>query len=188
MRLLAIGCLDIVLTLPVQAIGVFLDSKSSDPFIFYPGWNVVHAHWTPLQATRDEWRSSGWGTFTLYFTLWANVVMSFAIFGLFGFTPEALNVYRRGLSSVTRRFGRTPNASQNPVRSALVFRSGRTESGVNSVYVANYPSFFEMQINTENRDAIGEVHMQAYKKAEAGELPDTRVSGENPVEMAFKPR
>ena len=128
MRLLAIGCLDIVLTLPVQAIGVFLDSKSSDPFIFYPGWNVVHADWTPLTATREEWRASGWGTFTLYFTLWANVILAIAIFGLFGFTPEALDVYRRGLSSVSRRFGRTPNTSQNPVTSALVFRGGRTEA------------------------------------------------------------
>ncbi|VDB99811.1 unnamed protein product [Peniophora sp. CBMAI 1063] len=153
MRLLAIGCLDIVLTLPVQAIGVFLDSKSSDPFIFYPGWSVVHADWTPLVITREEWRASGWGTFTLYFTLWANVVLAYAIIGLFAFTPEALDVYKRGLSSVSKRFAgaRTQDTNLNPATSALVFRSGRTET------------------ETYSADGVAEVDMKAYRQSEAGE-------------------
>lgn len=170
----------------MEAIGLFLDSKSSDPFIFYPGWDVVHADWTPLQYTRDEWRSSDWGTFTLYFTLWANVVLSLAIFGLFGFTPEALDVYKRGLSKVSRRLGRTPSASQNPTTSELVFRGGHTESGTEFVYEVDLPACSGIQTDAIDRGDAGDFDMHAYKRAEAGELREVGVKRGDPVMMEIK--
>ena len=86
---------------------------------FYPGWSVVHADWTPVSVSASEWRSQGrFAMFGNVWNVWINVWLALAIFGLFGLTEDARNVYVRTFSIATRWPGRVfPRGSQSEILS-----------------------------------------------------------------------
>ena len=84
---------------------------------FYPGWAAVHGNWTPISMSAADWRSqSQFVMFSNVWDVWINVWLALAIFGLFGLTEDARNVYVRAFSIATRWPGRVyPRGSQSEI-------------------------------------------------------------------------
>ncbi|KAI0316301.1 pheromone A receptor-domain-containing protein [Amylostereum chailletii] len=109
-RILAIGCLDILFTLPTGAL-LLISLEGHPPkfagrYPFYPGWHAVHADWTPASTTAAAWRSEFWVHFQSILQEWQYPVLSVLIFSIFCSTREALGTYRRFLwaTAVILRF------------------------------------------------------------------------------------
>jgi hypothetical protein len=102
MRILAIGCIDIILTLPLGIIGLTTTIVSAvvvqKPF--YLGWFNMHSAWEPIWFTYAEEKQENWIFAQLYAGLWAGPILAVAIFALFGFTPDAREAYWRGIGAV----------------------------------------------------------------------------------------
>ncbi|KAI0318444.1 GPCR fungal pheromone mating factor [Amylostereum chailletii] len=93
-RLLALGCIDIILTLPMGILHIVLDIGQLEPRVFWPGWDVVHEQFDEIvTATADEWRPDFWSRFGLGFDNWVNPAFAVAFFVLFGLTSEARRTY-----------------------------------------------------------------------------------------------
>jgi hypothetical protein len=114
-RILALACVDILLTLPLGvtiASSVIVDGIHDylpETFQFYDGWRSVHSNWGPVAVSRSDLIESGfWNTFIFYVQNWTSIVLALAIFGLFGLTRDARTTYWRGICVVGKRFGWTP--------------------------------------------------------------------------------
>ncbi|KAI0311224.1 pheromone A receptor-domain-containing protein [Amylostereum chailletii] len=102
-RILAVGCLDTVFTLPTGILlivpGVAHDVNAGHGgYSFYPGWYFAdHSDhpWAPQSISPAAWRSDFWVRFGMIFGEWVNLVLSILIFVLFGLTGEARAFYRR---------------------------------------------------------------------------------------------
>jgi hypothetical protein len=109
MRVLAIGCLDILLTLPFGILTLYLLAKSVFPgagFPFYYGWGIVHGDWAPFVRQYSDFLQAGfWNIFAFYFQQWTSPVLGLAIFALFGATSEARAAYWRGICSAGKVVG-----------------------------------------------------------------------------------
>jgi hypothetical protein len=106
MRILAIGILDIVLTLPFGILTVVARVKGRKSLPFYPGWSVVHSYWEPFSVTYDELLELGfWDVFQTYLNNWIVAILSIVIFALFGFTKEARATYWRGVCVIGKLIG-----------------------------------------------------------------------------------
>ncbi|KAI0034303.1 hypothetical protein K488DRAFT_69261 [Vararia minispora EC-137] len=200
-RLLAIGCLDIVLTLPIACIGLFLDTRSSNNFVFYPGWDVVHSNFAPFSVPEEVWRTADfWPIFTIYFTPWYNVVLSLAIVAIFGTSAEAWDVYRHSYHAVTARLGFRSNAESNSTLSALVFKrnydqeyaisffpyllSGLLISPPKHVYGSAFGKLFRWRRHSTAKSDFSVIKLRKpWDGSEAGKstLSGVLVSGDNEV-------
>jgi hypothetical protein len=115
-RILALACIDILLTLPLGVInatagilGEIRESLTGIPFRFFHGWAFVHSDWGPVAFTYAELFPGGpWAYFSVYVEFWASPVLAIAIFALFGLTSEACATYWRGFCTVAKHFGWTP--------------------------------------------------------------------------------
>jgi hypothetical protein len=127
-RLLAVGCLDIVITLPIGVLSVALDIATSlqqGEFPFYWGWGVIHSDWGPFGVSyNEEIRQSGfWDVFGFYVSIWSSIVLGFAIVALFGFTPEARATYWRAICALLKVFGWKLPVRFRPQFSAIEFNA-----------------------------------------------------------------
>ncbi|KAI0317106.1 GPCR fungal pheromone mating factor [Amylostereum chailletii] len=69
-RVLAVGCLDILFTLPTRALLLFLQvaqGVSLGQYPFYPGWHFTHHSWAPVSLPAAYWRSDFWTCFSVIF-------------------------------------------------------------------------------------------------------------------------
>ena len=103
-RIFALASIDILLTLPINAVIIALsvaEEVSSEDFPFYHGWVVDHANWEPVSFSYAEMVSSGSSAVALnYVLLWDVPLLAFVIFGLFGVTREARTSYWRIVRTV----------------------------------------------------------------------------------------
>ena len=118
-RILALASLDILFTLPMgiaNTVFFILEIAEKDYAVrFYPGWAATHADWTPVSICyADMKRAPPANLAQMYFSFWANVVLAFVIFGLFGATDEARVTYRTAFCTVGRLVGREPNRKREP--------------------------------------------------------------------------
>lgn len=111
-RLLVLASIDILITLPDGIISVVLNTTAaleSGSFPFYNGWEKVHSDWQPVTYSYAELRAAGNAYLAEFYGLfWSSLVLSYAIFALFGTTPEALALYWRIILRVGRWFGWRP--------------------------------------------------------------------------------
>ncbi|VDC04273.1 unnamed protein product [Peniophora sp. CBMAI 1063] len=120
LRIFALSSIDILLTLPTNVIVValaVLDFRdTSDPPPFYSGWDTVHADWTPQVGKRKA-----------YFDLlaWMAPVTSFALFAIFGFTPDARAAYSQVIRTAKGWLGWKPNADTPRTSSVTSLAFGR---------------------------------------------------------------
>jgi hypothetical protein len=106
MRILAIGILDVVLTLPFGLANILLTAELVKPLPFYIGWTFVHSDWQPVGVTYDQILRSGfWNIFSGYFQSYSGIILSVVIFALFGLTEEARATYWRGICAITKLLG-----------------------------------------------------------------------------------
>jgi hypothetical protein len=112
-RILALGCLEIIITLPFSIISLVLNiellthSPYSASARFYQGWHNLHSHWTPKTSTLAERRAEGfWPLFAYYFPPWSSITLGLAMVILIGFTRESRtklnNFVKRPINAVRR--------------------------------------------------------------------------------------
>jgi hypothetical protein len=117
-RILALACVDILLTLPLGVINatsqilneVRFFSSDEGSFRLYYGWDTIHSDWGPIAVPYSE--QVGWfmGRFVLYLEFWTSPILAIVIFAFFGLTAEARATYWRGFCFVAKIFGWTPPA------------------------------------------------------------------------------
>ncbi|VDC05051.1 unnamed protein product [Peniophora sp. CBMAI 1063] len=122
-RVLALASIDIMLTLPIGIVTLVLTARGallSGPLPFYFGWTLDHTDWTPESLPYAYLQAEG--TLSLaasYFIQWTSPVLAFAIFALFGVTPEARGSYRRIMYAIGRFFGWKAAPRVHRARSSL---------------------------------------------------------------------
>ncbi|KZV69116.1 fungal pheromone STE3G-protein-coupled receptor [Peniophora sp. CONT] len=111
-RILVLASIDILLTLPIGIVNVALEitgSLSTALFPFYPGWTYIHTAWDPKHFSYAVLQAYGTAELAQkYFSQWSSPVLAFAIFGLFGVTPEARASYWCIIYTVGGSFGWKP--------------------------------------------------------------------------------
>jgi hypothetical protein len=142
LRVLALACIDILLTLPLGVITVTtqLLSQIRNPalgfsFRFYYGWSFVHSNWGPAAYPYSSLVGSGfWNSFEVYFEFWAPPILAIAIFGLFGLTSEACATYWHFFCTVANLFGWKPPAPKDEDLGEIEF--GARQFNTTEQYVA----------------------------------------------------
>lgn len=119
LRILALGCLDVFVTLPIGVLGLAVDIKENR-IVFYQGWTTIHSFWEPQQVTKEMWTVTPFGTFDVKWNEWISVFFALVFFVLFGLTSEAREKYRRVLRFVLRPVG-LKYAATDTVLSDVVF-------------------------------------------------------------------
>ncbi|KAI0311122.1 pheromone A receptor-domain-containing protein [Amylostereum chailletii] len=145
LRILFIGLLDIVLTLPLGILRVALDIIQAGPnFVFYPGFAAVHADWAPVPIPQSN---TFWFKFDMLYDAWTNVLVGLVLFVLFGTTGEARGVYKRVGWRVVEWMGCGRRGRQGKENMPdMSFESGEVEtraeveeSGVHPSFVVSIP-------------------------------------------------
>ena len=89
LRIMALGCIDVVLVLPLSIL-LLVQGYAGSPLPFWPGWDVIHSDWGPVSVPADEWKPFPWDNFEVRWDEWINVLLAVIFFSLFGVTEEAL--------------------------------------------------------------------------------------------------
>jgi len=117
LRFLALGSLDVVITLPF-ATSVLVDGLKSyettfgTKMPFYNGWMIIHSDWAPATATYATLVQSGaWALCEWYYSVWSSVTLALAVFAFFGLTSDALRTYMRIVCHLGNHFGWRPAES-----------------------------------------------------------------------------
>ncbi|KAI0034833.1 GPCR fungal pheromone mating factor, partial [Vararia minispora EC-137] len=113
LRLLILGCFDILILLPFGIFTIVQDSiiiltGQGPPNTFYQGRDLIHSDWGPVSVSYDSLVHSSTGNWALvnhYFQPWSTVVLALAIFGIFGFTAQARATYWGWICAVRKPFG-----------------------------------------------------------------------------------
>lgn len=128
-RIMVLGSLDVLLTLPLNAINftVSVNINRSHEIGFWPGLTLLHSHWVPNTVNSSKWRQDGfWNTFNFYYIQWCTVPLALAFFLIFGLTKDVRKSYRDAYWLVMGFVGFKP--SEKPVArrsglSAIVFEA-----------------------------------------------------------------
>ncbi|VDB84967.1 unnamed protein product [Peniophora sp. CBMAI 1063] len=144
-RLLILGCLDIILTLPMGAFNLgdgIYGAVSGGDFIFYPGWAAMHADWAPFSYSYAELKLDGrLGLIEQYMAISTSVILGYAIIALFGFAKPARAVYGQLFWAIISLVGIKPPERQDPMADgqSLHFKTNVIESTAGD-YTATAPS------------------------------------------------
>ncbi|KAI0029061.1 pheromone A receptor-domain-containing protein [Vararia minispora EC-137] len=110
-RILAIGSLDIVFTLPIGITNIILQLReaisTNRKFPFYAGWGAVHSDWAPVGLPFNLMQRMPDTLMFNYVQRWASPALGLTIFALFGLTDEVRATYRRGLLAAAGIMGWT---------------------------------------------------------------------------------
>lgn len=123
--MLALGCFDMFITLPIQVIALFISAMDSAPFRFYNGWTYIHSDWGPNLEPQSLWSTSKWTVFIVHWDEWLYPFFALVFFTLFGLTPENRKGYRRFFRVLCRPFGTKHVVITDEVLLEVVFKSGK---------------------------------------------------------------
>ncbi|KAJ6535578.1 pheromone A receptor-domain-containing protein [Mycena capillaripes] len=115
-RILALGCLDIVITLPISIINLvsfFATLSGPRSLPAYIGWTANHADFAPFGIPYADITDTPWDSFTTYFDYGQYAVLAIAIFALFGMTSSARSAYWSRITLVGKLVGWKPSARQS---------------------------------------------------------------------------
>ena len=132
-RLLALGLIDSVITLPVTIAELVVSRlRSGNDYPFWPGLSTVHATITAVDAIPTEkWKLQGmWLNVELRFSQWSCPFTALVFFALFGLTEQKRAQYRNLFWKIMKPLGFIPRAS--PIASIIRFRSEFTIPGANT--------------------------------------------------------
>lgn len=97
-RLMVLGCLDALITLPSAIAELVINyagsGAQSRPIVFYQGWTVTHTDWAPIPVPRSAWTKDRWAALAIAFGQWITPLYATIFFVLFGFTRDARRAYR----------------------------------------------------------------------------------------------
>ena len=130
-RLLALGLIDSVLTLPITIAELVITRlRSVNDHPFWPGWRTAHANTAAVfTSTTEEWKLQGtWFLIELRFSQWSGPFAALVFFALFGLTEQKRAQYRDLFWKVLKPFGLI-SPRTNLIVSSMRFRSGPMVSG-----------------------------------------------------------
>ncbi|KAI0031224.1 GPCR fungal pheromone mating factor, partial [Vararia minispora EC-137] len=100
MRLVAIACMDMLMTLPIGTITLAEALHQDSQLPFWPPWPTILANNPPRLIPEMAWRSMFWSRFTTYFSQTSVVALGLVFFLLFGATRDALSAYYCAFSRI----------------------------------------------------------------------------------------
>ena len=112
-RLLALGLIDSVLTLPVTVAELVVSRlRSGNNTPFWPGLRTVHATITDVNTvTTERWKAQGiWMVIELKFSQWSCPFCALVFFALFGLTERKRTQYRNLFWKIMKPLGMIPRA------------------------------------------------------------------------------
>jgi len=124
-RMLALGCFDILITLPIVIILLVVDIFASAHFEFYQGWTYIHTEWEAALVPKSEWSATIWDRFLLRWDEWINPFFALVFFILFGLTPEARDGYRRLFRFLIKPLGVKSTAGTAEILPDAIFKDGK---------------------------------------------------------------
>jgi hypothetical protein len=162
-RLLILGSLDILLTLPVGIIHLENEFKGLFPGFklkFYDGWRAVHSNWGPASVSYSLLVSVDG-----LIPAWFEIALAIVIFALFGLTADARATYRQIFYAVGRPFGLKPPVHGNADIGTITFRPRQDTTGHQIEYALCYDC--KVNGNTDARHMIGQGEVSASPSCEA---------------------
>lgn len=103
LRVLALRCLNVFLTLPTGVIQILTVALETS-VVFWPGWSYVHRNWSEVPQLPSNIRTPVlWVDFEI--KEWLAVVYAVVLFLLFGLTQEAKYKYKQSFWAVARPLG-----------------------------------------------------------------------------------
>lgn len=108
----ALGCFDILVTLPVQILTLTNVSVGIGPIRFWPGWSTIHSDWSPVLVPKSEWSSDPFSVWAVTWDKYLNSLNALIFFLLFGLTKEARSRYTRLFWAVVKPLGFKPSIKQ----------------------------------------------------------------------------
>ncbi|KZV66810.1 STE3-domain-containing protein [Peniophora sp. CONT] len=154
-RVLALGCVDIILSLPVGIISFVLAIGVGPEIPIWPGWSAIHTDWQAIATPADEWLADPWFRFRIYWNSWVNVFFGIAIFVLFGLNRDSRKLY-----------GRVFGTTKDSMQSAKAW----TASIITSTLVP--PSMVTIEIRPQSRESLVEKKPRHEDAAELDTLND----------------
>lgn len=124
-RMIALGCFDTFITLPVTIVVFVVSILHAKPLEFYQGWTYTHSNWGPALVPKKSWSTDKWAVFTVHWGEWLMPFIALVFFALFGLTPEARGGYCRLLHRLCKPFFSTQANSKKEILPEAVFKSGR---------------------------------------------------------------
>lgn len=132
---MALGCLDVVLTLPVYVMVNVANSLEFPIESFWHSWSAVHA-WPSvseengLLVPASVWKPAPWAKFIIVWDEWIIVILAIVFFLLFGLTNEAQSNYSQLFWWISAKLGikRKSNVMQDEL-SGIVYGSFRARPG-----------------------------------------------------------
>ena len=123
-RLLALGLIDSVLTLPVTVAELVISLlRSGNDTRFWPGLSIAHISVAQVDAlTTEKWKAEGlWNVVEIRFSQWSCPFTALVFFALFGLTEQKRAQYRKLFWKIMEPLGLIPRI--NPITSIIQFRS-----------------------------------------------------------------
>ncbi|KAJ7712971.1 pheromone A receptor-domain-containing protein [Mycena olivaceomarginata] len=113
LRILALGCLDAAITLPISitnlvSLFVTLPSPTQKTLPIYVGWAANHADFSPFGIPYAALTDTRWDTFKTYFSCGQPALLAVVIFALFGMTSSARSAYWSRIAMIGQLLGRKP--------------------------------------------------------------------------------
>ncbi|KZV69111.1 STE3-domain-containing protein [Peniophora sp. CONT] len=162
LRILVLASIDILLTLPIGIVTITLTivkARSFNLFSFYHGWTHIHTDWEPEGISYALLQAGGTASLAQnYFSLWTSPVLAFAIFGLFGVTPEARASHWHIICTIGGWFGWKPtprarNGQASLGDIAFGARPMQSTSGIDLEMGSRPPSFINTNMPATNQGA-----------------------------------
>ena len=124
-RVLILGILDILVTLPISILGV-ISGYSEENLQLYGGWTATHEGWSPGRVSTAYWKSHWMYNLSVRTTEWVPVVLAFVFFFLFGLTEEARRFYNEIYYEIAKKLGFMPVPRET--MSDIVFGSSKANA------------------------------------------------------------
>ncbi|KAJ7611170.1 pheromone A receptor-domain-containing protein [Roridomyces roridus] len=131
LRILALGCLDIAITLPISLINLvsfFVTLSGTDSLPAYVGWATNHADFAPVGVPYEDITDTPWDSFTTYFDYGQYAVLAVAIFALFGTTASARKAYWQSITALGKIVGSKSQTGPTTTTEGQKTRSGLADS------------------------------------------------------------
>ena len=137
MRILTIGCIDVLITLPVgilfvitEAVEIHESHAELGTSIWYPGWTFTHTNWGPEPISwADLTGQLTWQLVTVFLYWWSSVILALAIFALLGFTSETRRSYGKIISAIGRFFKGQQRPNALPELGEITFNHRPVQTG-----------------------------------------------------------
>ena len=144
-RLIALSCVDTVVTLPLGAYIVWVNAVHGPPMQPWIGWAAVHSNFSaawPFPA--DVWKSVHWFRVAVYWREWVYVVCTVFYVAFFGFTEEMRRWYIKPFVVVRSVLGLRPSAPAKHNTMSITFQTVQTSQSTRFVFNLFFSSLVYM--------------------------------------------